>query len=231
MTGTGLVSLTPAFRDMTTPPLTPADFRQMTNVSRETMDRLDGYVRSLRRWNRTTNLVSAESLKDVWRRHILDCAQLAPLISEQAEVSLDIGSGAGLPGVILAILLQDRPTCHVVCVDSHTRKCAFLAAIAAELAIPFEVVKGRLEDIPPFQADIVTARALAPLGRLLDHAIRFAGPHTQCLFLKGHDVESELTAATEYWTMSVDLLPSVSHPQGQVVLIQDFRRVHSQRPF
>jgi len=209
---------------MTAPPLTETSFQEMTNVSRETMARLQTYVRELKRWNRTVNLVSALSLRDVWRRHILDCAQLARLIPPTAKTLVDMGSGAGLPGLILAILLRETDPFRVVLVESHGRKCAFLTALAAKLTLPVDVVNGRLEQIPRFDADVITARALAPLDRLLVHAARFAGPKTHCIFLKGQNVGMELTAATEYWTMSVDLQPSLSDPLGRVVHIQEFHR-------
>jgi 16S rRNA (guanine527-N7)-methyltransferase len=209
---------------MADPPLSETSFQEMTNVSRETMERFRIYVRELRRWNRAINLVGALSLKDVWRRHILDCAQLAPLIPSGAKTIVDMGSGAGLPGLILAILALETYPLRVVLVESHSRKCAFLTTLTTKLALPVDVVNGRLEEVPRFDADVITSRALAPLDRLLGHASRFAGPKTECIFLKGQNVELELTAATEYWTMSVDLQPSLSDPLGRVVHIQEFCR-------
>lgn len=198
------------------PPLEPAEFARLVPVSRETLRRLEAWLELLRRWQTRINLVGASTLDDPWRRHILDCAQLAQHLPEGTRSLVDLGSGAGLPGLILAIL--GVPETHLV--ESDRRKAAFLLDCIGRLGlIGVRVHQARAEALPPFRADVVTARALAPLDRLLPLALRFAHGRTRLLFLKGREVESELTAAARSWKMTTRLHPSLASAEGRVLEI------------
>jgi len=193
------------------------------SVSRETLARLKIFVSLLDDWNARHNLVSRASLADVWRRHILDSAQLIDFVPDAASKLVDLGSGAGFPGLILGVLLQGRSDFHIVLYEATRKKCQFLAAAAERIGINVEVRNSRIEDAPPEIFDLVTARACAPLPRLLLYAHRFQGPRTRNLFLKGQNVGSELTEAHRYWKMSVEKYPSRSDPSGTVMVVECLR--------
>ena len=201
-------------------PLTPDEFARLTGVSRETMARLQAYARVLAEWSRRLNLVGRATLADPWRRHFLDSAQLLPLIPEAARSLADLGSGAGFPGLVLAILGMPG----VELIEADTRKAAFLREAARETAAAVTVRACRIEAVPPRAVDVVTARGCAPLHRLLPLAQRFIGVRTVCLFLKGQRAEEELTAAGKAWTMAVTRHPSRSDPGGVVLSLQQVVR-------
>jgi 16S rRNA (guanine527-N7)-methyltransferase len=192
-------------------------FAEATGVSRETLRRLEGYAELLLKWQRTINLVAKDSLPELWRRHLLDSAVLFPLLPKSAECVADLGSGAGFPGLVLAIL--GIPEVHLV--EADARKCAFLAE-AARLFAPRRVVvhRGRIETIRRFSADVVTARALADLSSLIAYAQPFLRPGGVCLFHKGARVEDELTLAEQTWTMRVERLPNPADSSGTILRIK-----------
>jgi 16S rRNA (guanine527-N7)-methyltransferase len=198
-----------------TAPLTEAEFARLTGVSRETQERLGAYVTLLAKWNAKINLVGPATLADVWRRHILDSAQIHGRVAT-AGLLVDLGSGAGLPGLILAIL--GGPEVHLV--ESDARKCAFLHEAARVTGTRVTVHNKRIEAMPPLQADIVTARALAPLAQLLDHASRFLKASGKCVFLKGARQADELTEARKSWHMRVTERPSLSDPSGVILEVE-----------
>ncbi|HTQ13184.1 MAG TPA: 16S rRNA (guanine(527)-N(7))-methyltransferase RsmG [Rhizomicrobium sp.] len=202
----------------------PEDFARAAGVSRETLARLKSHVGLLTDWNARHNLVSARSLDDVWRRHVWDSAQLAPLIPAGARTLIDLGSGAGFPGLVLAVL---RPELKVVLVDSTAKKANFLKGAAARISEHVEVRTGRLESLPLEAFDAVTARACAPLAVLLSYAQRFQGPATVNLLLKGQSVEVELTEARKSWKMQVVKHPSRTDPSGTILEIRELRHAGS----
>jgi 16S rRNA (guanine527-N7)-methyltransferase len=202
------------------PPLTAEHFQKLTGVSRETLARLQLYVDLLVAWNRRINLVGPRTIGDVWRRHILDSAQLRPLIPPSARILVDLGSGAGLPGLILAIL--GIPEVHLVEVDQ--RKCVFLREAARVTGTPVTLHAQRLEKVTGIRADVVTARAFAPLPNLLDQAEGLVGTHSILLFLKGKMAGEELTEAAKGWNMRATLHPSVSDPSGTVLRLEQVIR-------
>ncbi len=202
------------------PPFGREDFRRATGVSRETLDRLDAYVALLTKWQRRINLVAPASLGDVWRRHLLDSAQLAEYLPAAPARLVDLGSGAGFPGLVLAIVAGQ----NVELIESDGRKCAFLTAAAAETGAKVTVHEARIEAMPRGPADVITARACAPLTRLLGYAERFRGPDTVCLFQKGARVDEELTEAAKTWMMDFQRYPSQTDPQGTLLSIRDFAR-------
>ena len=203
-----------------TPSLTPDGFAGLTGVSRETLERLEAYAELLRRWSGRINLVGRNTLGDLWRRHFLDSAQLLPFIPNKTRQLVDLGSGAGFPGLVLAILGVPG----VELIESDARKCVFLREAARIANAPVTIVDSRIETVKPHLAEIVTARACAPLDKLLPLAERFIGPNTLCLFLKGEHVEEELTAARQGWRMSAAGHPSRADPRGVVLKLEQITR-------
>ena len=201
-------------------PLTPDGFAAQTGVSRETVARLEVYAGLLKRWSGRINLVSRNTLGDLWRRHFLDSAQLLPLIPEKARNLVDLGSGAGFPGLVLAIL--GVPVVELI--ESDQRKRVFLREAARIAGAPVKIIDSRIETVKPHPVDIVTARACAPLDKLLPLAQRFIGPKTVCLFLKGVNVEEELTTAYHSWKMNAARLPSRADPRGVILKLEQVTR-------
>jgi 16S rRNA (guanine527-N7)-methyltransferase len=201
----------------------PDQFQQAVNVSRETLRRLKLLVSLLEDWNQRHNLVSRASLAEVWRRHLLDSAQLVGFVPEAARSLVDLGSGAGFPGLVVAAFLHDRPDFRTVLYEATRKKCDFLAEAARKIAVAAQIRNSRIEDAPPEIFDVVAARACAPLPRLLFYAERFQGPRTRNLFLKGQNVVVELTEAHKSWNMRTEKHPSRSDPSGTVLVIEDLR--------
>lgn len=201
----------------------PAELQAALGVSRETLARLKAYVALLGEWSARHNLVSARSLAEVWRRHIFDSAQLLPLIPEPAESLVDLGSGAGLPGLVLAICLADRARRRTVLYEATAKKCQFLVQAAAHVGVPVDVRNCRVEEARSEGFDVVTARALAPLDKLLAYAQPFQAPQTLNLFLKGQSVGDELTIAHKSWNMQLIQHPSRSAPSGVILAIRELR--------
>ena len=196
--------------------LTPEGFAKLATVSRETLGRLQTYVALLTAWNRRINLVGANTIGDVWRRHILDSAQLMPLLPAGTRVVVDIGSGAGLPGLVLAIL--GVPEVHLV--ESDQRKAAFLREAQRVTDAPVTIHGLRAERLVPIAADAIVARAVAPVDKLLLMVDKFRSPHTICLFLKGKGVKDELTHLPPALKMKAQILPSRSDPAGRVLRLE-----------
>jgi 16S rRNA (guanine527-N7)-methyltransferase len=182
----------------------------------------DGYLVMLREANQRMNLVGASTLGDFWVRHFLDSAQLLAL-APRARSWADLGSGAGLPGVILAILLKQTPGARVHLVESVAKKCAFLEGVVRGLSLPAEVVCARAEDLA-LRVDVVTARACAPLPRLLGFAAAYLNRGAKALFLKGSEVDSEIAEARKSWRFDLAIHPSLSDPRGRVLEITELAR-------
>ena len=195
-------------------------FARLVPVSRETLARLEAYAELLSRWSGRINLVGRATLDDPWRRHFLDSAQLLPLVPPTAGSLIDLGSGAGFPGLVLAILGVPG----VTLVDSDAKKCAFLREAARLTGASARIAAARLESLPPQPFDIVTARALAPLHVLLGLAAPFLGPGTRCLFLKGERAPEELTEARKGWKMETTAHRSRSDPRGVILELRQVAR-------
>ena len=200
--------------------MTPDQFARQADVSRETLARLKRYAEMLEKWNRRINLVGRGTIEDLWRRHMLDSAQLLPLIPQDAGSLVDLGSGAGFPGLVLAICGVK----NVHLIEADRKKCAFLREIARETDTPVTIHNKRIEEIESFQADIVTSRALAPLPKLLDMAAPFTKKHSILLFLKGRSADGELTEAAKEWNMRVDQIPSQTDPEGMILRLEAISR-------
>lgn len=167
-------------------------------VSRETEGKLRAFSQLITQWTARINLISKATEDDVWHRHIVDSAQLFPHIPAEAARVVDLGSGAGLPGLVIAMLAAElRPGLSVTLIESDLRKATFLRTAARELGLNVFVLSRRIEQTDPLGADVITSRALAPLVRLLPLAARHLAPGGSCLFLKGASWRDELSQLTQ----------------------------------
>lgn len=184
--------------------------------------RLRLYLTLLAKWQRRINLVAASTLTDPWRRHMLDSAQLLPLLPGTGTNSLriaDLGSGAGFPGLVLALLGGGE----VTLIESDSRKSAFLREVIRATEAPARVETARIETLAPLAADVITARACAPLPDLLGYVVRHLSPAGVALLLMGQNAAAELTQAGKIWMMSANPMPSQSHPSGHVIKLTAIR--------
>lgn len=172
--------------------------------------------------NEVMNLVGPSTLADFWRRHVLDSAQLLRFAPE-AKTWADLGAGAGFPGIVLAILLKRTPGAKILLVDSLAKRCRFLSEVVQALELPAEVICARAEDSAR-KVEVVTARACAPMPRLLGYARPWLARGAVGLFLKGENVESELQESGKSWTFQAELLPSISDPKGRIVRLRRLSR-------
>jgi 16S rRNA (guanine527-N7)-methyltransferase len=196
----------------------------LTPVSRETLRRLDRFVALLLETQSHTNLIGPRTVPELWSRHIADSLQLLRLAPD-ARTWLDLGSGGGFPGLVIACALAERPGAAIHLVESTGKKAAFLRQAGHELGVPATTHHGRIEDFSPdFQADVITARALAPLPALLGYVAPFLKSGAQALLPKGQDVEVELTEATKYWNIKAELAPSQTNPAGRIVIVRGLQR-------
>ncbi len=202
----------------------PEEFRRDTGVSRETSDRLETFVALLRHWNPRINLVAKSTLPDLWRRHVLDSAQLAPLVPARAQSLIDLGSGAGFPGLVLSIM-GIVPDVHLVEADS--RKTVFLREAARVTGASATVHAHRLEQLHAGTFDVIAARAFAPLDVLLDAAARFTASDTIFLLLKGKNLADELTAVRKRWRMNERIVPSRSDRNASILILAEVIPVHA----
>lgn len=195
--------------------------RMGVNVSRETVDQLQVLVDTLARWQKSINLVGRTTLEDVWNRHVLDSAQLVSLIPDSAETLVDLGSGGGFPGLVIAAL---APRLQVMLVEADARKAAFLGEASRRMGLKRAptIRIGRIEAVEPARSDVITARALAPLAQLLAWAARHRGDTTICLFHKGKGWQAELTEAMKTWDISLHPSDSITHIDAVILRIGHF---------
>ena len=198
-------------------------FQQKTGVSYETLTKLDRYAELLAEWNQKFNLVAEKSLPEIWTRHFLDCAQLWPLIPPTAKTIADMGSGAGFPGFVLAIMASESRADLQPLIESTGKKANFLRAVADESKINAVIRQCRAEVIRDLKADVVTARALSPLPELLKLSNTLINNTSVCIFLKGKSYIDELTESQRYWTFACEKIPSVSHDSGTVLVIKGLK--------
>ena len=201
---------------------TAADFAAAAGASPAALADLEQYRSYLIDWNQRMNLVGPATLDVFWSRHAWDSAQILPLAPE-ALTWADLGTGAGLPGIVLAILQKDRPGFHVHLIDSLAKRCRFLTEVVEGLKLPATVHNSRAEDLS-LTVDIVTARACAPLHRLFGYGQPYVKRGATALFLKGQDVASELEDATRHWDFEADVLPSLSDARGRIVRVKRLGR-------
>lgn len=194
-------------------------------VSRETLDVLASYARMLLQWNATHNLISRNSEADIWRRHIQDSTQVYAL-APQAKTWIDLGSGAGLPGVVAAILDKGagRDTAFTL-VESNQKKTAFLRAVTRRFGLKINVLDQRIESVDSQPYDVVSARALTSLDQLLLYAQRFVGERTICLFPKGRTIEQEFVEAQKNWNIRAQAFPSRTDDTSVILRIEEYHHV------
>jgi len=210
--------------DVAEPPvLDAAGYQALTGASDAQMADLARYQELLAEWNEVMNLVGPLTIATYWTRHVLDSSQLLALAPE-ALTWADLGAGAGLPGVVLAILLKGRAGAKVHLVESMAKRCRFLEVVVKDLDLPAEIHNTRAEDLK-LKVDIVTARACAPMSKLLGFAEPYLHRGATGLFLKGQDVAIELTEARKAWSFASELLPSQSDPRGRIVQVKRLSRV------
>lgn len=203
------------------------------SVSRETLSRLMIIAELLVKWQKAINLVAPASLPQLWDRHMADSLQLINHVPQDVRRWVDLGSGGGFPGLVVAAALAERAGADVHLVESDTRKAAFLREAARLAGLPVTVHSERIEAVAAALApgtQVVSARALAPLPKLLDLAEPFLAAGALGIFPKGRDAERELTDARKGWTLDFDLRPSVSDPHGRVLLVKGARRVAKAAP-
>jgi 16S rRNA (guanine527-N7)-methyltransferase len=203
----------------------PDDMLQRFNVSRESLRRLERYVALLLQWQRRINLIGPSTAGQVWQRHILDALQLVPLIPPGTGIIADLGSGAGIPGLVIAIATG----LEVHLYESNSKKAAFLREAARQCRAKAIIHQVRIETIGSDprrpKADVVTARALAPLGRLLDQAEPFLKAGALGLFHKGQDVDAELTEASKSWRIIAERHPSLTDSKAVILVVKEASRV------
>lgn len=195
-------------------------FQAVTNVSRETLERLKAFDALFLTWTSRVNLVARSTIPVRWHRHYWDSAQLLPLMPKGAKQVLDLGSGGGFPGLLLALLSADEPAPHFWLVESTARKCAFLTEAVQALSLKnVTILNNRIEAVrTPKTVDLITARALTALPGLLAYAHPFMGPQSVCLFQKGKNADQELTKAAAHWTM--DVIPHISKTDAQAKILE-----------
>lgn len=194
------------------------------DVSRETLQRLHAFAELLTKWNGKINLVSPASLPDLWQRHILDSAQLMPHLPQVAKTVVDIGTGGGFPGLILAILAHElRPDLVVTMIESDGRKCAFLQTASHQLGLKTKVISKRIEQVPSLGADVLTSRALAPVIQLFSHAERHLGHSGTALLLKGKNAANEVEEALASYAFDLQNIPSRTSEDALVLKISNLR--------
>jgi 16S rRNA (guanine527-N7)-methyltransferase len=205
----------------------PEVFREVFAVSRETLDRLATYEALLKTWQRTINLVAPSTLDDVWHRHFADSAQLVPLAPADAKIWVDVGSGAGFPGLVVAIMLAEKGECRVSLVESDSRKAAFLGEVARKTGVAVEIVAQRIEKIATQDKfgpiDVLSARALAPLDKLLGLVAPMFSATTTALLLKGRDALLEIEEAQKCWSFDFALSPSLTDAEGRIAAIRNLQ--------
>lgn len=189
------------------------------SVSCETRARLDTYSALLRKWNSSINLVSRSSVRDLETRHVADSLQLAEFATDAANW-LDIGTGAGLPGLVIA---ASDPRLKVTLVESDQRKVAFLREASRQMKLDVSIRCSRIESAPEPVFDIVSARALAPLSQLFTYALPWLRPEGRCIFMKGVRLHTELDEARKHWRFSYEQWPSKTSPEGAILVVRNLR--------
>lgn len=196
------------------------------SVSRETLRRLEIYVELIAKWNPAINLVSKNSMSDMWFRHIFDSAQIFPEMPDCAINCLDIGSGGGFPSIVLAIIsAEKRPERKFDLIESDQRKATFLREAARTLNLSIQVFDNRAEHVKPFGADFLSARALAPLPKLLELASRHLHPEGVCMFPKGETFLQEIREAEQFFTFNCSIIPSKTDANCAILKIDGIKNV------
>jgi 16S rRNA (guanine527-N7)-methyltransferase len=196
------------------------------SVSRETMSALDAYEALLKKWAKQINLVGPSTIQSFWQRHALDSAQILTISGPGTSRIADFGSGAGLPGLILAALIADKQPDHLVTlVESSAKRCGFLREASRVLGVKTAIQHIKIEALAPVTVDFVTARAFAPLDKLLNYAQPWAQKGARIIFLKGADVQQEIDEASTSWSFQAHIKTSVTDSRGCVLEILNLQRL------
>jgi 16S rRNA (guanine527-N7)-methyltransferase len=192
------------------------------DVSRETLAALERYEILLKKWASQINLIGPSTLDHFWQRHVLDCAQLLPLTKPGLKRFADFGTGAGLPGLILARLLADKAAdSEGILIESSAKRCGFLREAARTLGVSVAIVQEKIEVVTPTKVDLVTARAFAPLEKLLAYAYPWSRLGADLIFFKGEDVQSEIDQASTNWSFQASVTKSITDSRGCLLEILD----------
>lgn len=196
------------------------------DVSRETLEKLQAYVAMIEKWNPAINLVARSTLGQIWQRHIADSLQVAEFLTQDQRLWCDIGSGGGLPGLVVAILAHDlTPGLRVDMVEVDQRKSVFLRQVVRELGLTCRVHTSKIEDLPPMSAEVLSARALAPLSSLCAYAKQHLAEGGVAIFPKGAQFASELNEAQKHWSFSVEQVESKTDPQARLLVLREIEHV------
>lgn len=202
------------------------EFQNEFDVSRETMDRLDQYAALLEKWNPAINLVSKSTIALLWQRHFHDSAQMYQFRCENTRHWVDLGSGGGFPALVLAVLaLESNPEDRFTLVESDVRKVAFLQTVIRELGLNAVAIAERIEKVPPMEADILTARALSSLDKLLEYAETHLKPSGLAVFPKGETFKKEIEDTVGHWKFELEEFTSKTNPNGAILKIGGLQRV------
>ena len=195
------------------------------NVSRETVNDLETFQNLVLEWNKKFNLISKSSEKDIWERHILDSLQLIKCIDTEDEILYDFGSGAGFPGIVLAIYAKHNlPNLNITLIESIKKKTLFLEEAKNILGLKVNIINDRIEKIKPKKVDIITSRALSSLENLLEYAIPFSKKDTKLIFPKGINWKTELENAQKKWSFTYDKISSETSEDGVILIVKNLRR-------
>ena len=198
------------------------EFVKCLGVSRETLNGFYEYKTLLSKWNEKINLVSKNTLVDIWERHFLDSGQIIINVDASGKRWVDVGSGAGFPGLVVALLLRDRKIdCDLVLVEKNPKKSFFLNEVIRKLNLSVEVVNDNIDTLEPLNADILTARAFSELNNLIEIAFRHRKKEGLCLFLKGENYRIELDKTLNYWFFDYDIVDSLSNPSGKIIRVKN----------
>lgn len=203
----------------------PADVSGALDVSRETLECLEQYVTLLKAWNSKINLVAPSTINAVWTRHILDSAQIYLIGRGLGRNWVDVGSGGGFPGLVVAIMAKANEAVDVTLVESDQRKAAFLRTVLRECALNARVIAKRIESVPPLNASVISARALAPLDQLLGYCERHLRRDGAAVFLKGAKAAEEVATARNTWSFRCESFASKTDAEASVLKIGDIERV------
>ncbi|QCP86983.1 16S rRNA (guanine(527)-N(7))-methyltransferase RsmG [Cereibacter sphaeroides] len=196
------------------------------DVSRETSEKLSHFVALVEKWNKAVNLIGRSTVDSIWTRHVLDSAQLRAHLALRPRLWLDLGSGSGFPGIVIAIIAADEsPESRFVLIESDQRKATFLRTACRELELSASVLAARIESLPPQGADVISARALAALPELCALAAPHLAPNGICLFPKGAGHISEIAAARQSWNMELETLPSLTDPDAVILKLKALAHV------
>lgn len=206
------------------------NFCDTYNVSRETFDKLKHYQSMLIEWQSKFNLVSSSTLDDAWNRHFLDSVQLFQYIPNQAKVLYDFGSGAGFPGMVLAIIANEKmPDLQVSLIESITKKTLYLNAVKSETNTNVTILNDRIENLQLPKADVITSRAMASLTELLGYAYKFCKKESVCIFPKGKKYAEELSEAHKRWKFKCQIVASTQSDEGKILIITNLSKVKGEK--